>query len=67
MSGNGPMSIWMSTLVLASCVAAATISRKARFGIFFRPTNDNHGKLLLMAPGYDRSGALGFRCVKDAE
>jgi formylglycine-generating enzyme required for sulfatase activity len=29
--------------------------------------NDNHGKLLLMAPGYDRSGALGFRCVKDAE
>jgi gamma-glutamyl hercynylcysteine S-oxide synthase len=29
--------------------------------------NDQHGKLLLMAPGYDRSGALGFRCVKDAE
>jgi gamma-glutamyl hercynylcysteine S-oxide synthase len=29
--------------------------------------NDNHGKLLLMAPGYDRSGALGFRCVKDVE
>jgi formylglycine-generating enzyme required for sulfatase activity len=29
--------------------------------------NDNHGKLLLMAPSYDRSGALGFRCVKDAE
>jgi formylglycine-generating enzyme required for sulfatase activity len=29
--------------------------------------NDQHGKLLLMAPGYDRSGTLGFRCVKDAE
>lgn len=29
--------------------------------------NDQHGKLLLMAPGYDRSGAVGFRCVKDAQ
>jgi formylglycine-generating enzyme required for sulfatase activity len=29
--------------------------------------NDEHGKLLLMAPSKDRSGALGFRCVKDAE
>jgi formylglycine-generating enzyme required for sulfatase activity len=29
--------------------------------------NDNHGKLLLMAPSYDRSGTVGFRCVKDAE
>jgi formylglycine-generating enzyme required for sulfatase activity len=29
--------------------------------------NNQHGKLLLMAPSYDRSGALGFRCVKDAE
>lgn len=26
-----------------------------------------HGKYLLMAPGMDRSGAIGFRCVKDAE
>jgi iron(II)-dependent oxidoreductase len=29
--------------------------------------NTQHGKLLLMAPAYDRSGAVGFRCVKDAE
>jgi len=27
---------------------------------------DEHGKLLLMAPGYDRSGGVGFRCVVDA-
>jgi formylglycine-generating enzyme required for sulfatase activity len=29
--------------------------------------NDEHGKLLLMAPSYDRSGAVGFRCVVDAK
>ena len=29
--------------------------------------NREHGKLLLMAPSYDRSGAVGFRCAKDAE
>ena len=29
--------------------------------------NDEHGKLLLMAPSYDRSAAIGFRCVKDAQ
>ena len=28
--------------------------------------NDQHGKLLLMAPSYDRSGTVGFRCIKDA-
>ena len=29
--------------------------------------NDQHGKLLMMAPGYDRSGVIGFRCVEDVE
>ena len=28
--------------------------------------NDEHGKLLLMAPGRDRSARVGFRCVVDA-
>ena len=28
--------------------------------------NDEHSKLLTMAPGYDRSGGVGFRCVRDA-
>ncbi len=29
--------------------------------------NDEHSKVLLMAPGYDRSGGVGFRCVRDAD
>jgi gamma-glutamyl hercynylcysteine S-oxide synthase len=29
--------------------------------------NDQHGKLLLMAPSYDRAGTVGFRCVMDGE
>jgi formylglycine-generating enzyme required for sulfatase activity len=28
--------------------------------------NDQHGKLLLMAPSYDRAGTVGFRCAMDA-
>ena len=29
--------------------------------------NTQHGKLLLMGQSYDRSGTVGFRCVRDAE
>jgi len=29
--------------------------------------NDEHSKVLLMAPSYDRSGGVGFRCVRDAK
>ncbi len=29
--------------------------------------NDEHSKVLLLAPSYDRSGGVGFRCVRDAE
>jgi formylglycine-generating enzyme required for sulfatase activity len=29
--------------------------------------NNEHSKFLLMAPGYDRSGGIGFRCVRDAQ
>ncbi|KAI7864884.1 C-type lectin protein [Spinellus fusiger] len=29
--------------------------------------NDEHGKYLLMSPSMDRSGTIGFRCVKDTE
>lgn len=29
--------------------------------------NDQHGKFLLMAPSMDRSGTVGFRCVRDIE
>jgi len=28
---------------------------------------NEHGKFLLMAPSLDRSGGIGFRCVKDSE
>ncbi|CAN5433903.1 hypothetical protein BH10PSE17_BH10PSE17_32300 [soil metagenome] len=29
--------------------------------------NDEHGKLLVMSSGRDRSAMIGFRCVVDAE
>jgi formylglycine-generating enzyme required for sulfatase activity len=47
-----------------------------RGGSYYRPggsqwyfpqntTLDQHGKYLLMCPGKDRAGTIGFRCVKD--
>lgn len=49
-----------------------------RGGTYYRPQGsfwyfpqayrlDEHGKYLLMSPGYNRSGAVGFRCVRDAK
>ena len=49
-----------------------------RGGSFYKPQgsnwyfpqayrNDQHGKLLLMAPSYDRAATVGFRCAQDAE
>ncbi|MGA7341287.1 MAG: hypothetical protein WBE72_22870 [Terracidiphilus sp.] len=29
--------------------------------------NREHSKVLRMAPSYDRSGGVGFRCVVDAQ
>lgn len=48
-----------------------------RGGSYYRPQGsqwyfpqayrlDQHGKYLLMAPSIDRSGTIGFRCVRDA-
>jgi formylglycine-generating enzyme required for sulfatase activity len=48
-----------------------------RGGSYYRPQGsrwyfpqayrlDQHGKYLLMAPGIDRAGTIGFRCAKDA-
>jgi gamma-glutamyl hercynylcysteine S-oxide synthase len=55
-----------------------TRSAIVRGGSFYQPQGsiwyfpqayrlDEHGKYLLMAPSLDRSGAIGFRCVMDAE
>jgi formylglycine-generating enzyme required for sulfatase activity len=38
--------------------------------LWYFPANyklSEHGKLLLIAPSKDRSGAVGFRCIVDAE
>jgi gamma-glutamyl hercynylcysteine S-oxide synthase len=49
-----------------------------RGGSYYRPQGsiwyfpqayklNEHGKLLLMSPGMDRSGGVGFRCVTDSQ
>jgi iron(II)-dependent oxidoreductase len=60
------------------CVDEHTRAGILRGGSYYQPQgsiwyfpqayrNDQHGKLLLMAPSYDRAGTLGFRCVVDGE
>ena len=55
-----------------------TVGGILRGGSYYRPQGSiwyfpqayklsQHGKLLMMAPSMDRSGALGFRCVQDAQ
>jgi len=55
-----------------------TASAILRGGSYYQPQDSmwyfpeayklaEHGKLLLMAPSMDRSGAVGFRCVQDAK
>jgi formylglycine-generating enzyme required for sulfatase activity/nucleotide-binding universal stress UspA family protein len=80
-AGNSPLgvgdlvgNVWQWT---DEFVDEHTRTAIVRGGSYYRPqgsiwyfpqaySNDEHGKLLLMAPGMDRSAALGFRCVKDA-
>jgi gamma-glutamyl hercynylcysteine S-oxide synthase len=68
--------IWQWTEEFADEHTRAAILRggsyyqpQATLGFFYFPQayrNDQHGKLLLMAPSRDRSGTVGFRCVADA-
>jgi formylglycine-generating enzyme required for sulfatase activity len=71
MTGN----VWQWTDEFADEHTRAAI---VRGGEYYRPQgsiwyfppafrNSEHGKLLLMAPAYDRSGGVGFRCVVDAQ
>jgi iron(II)-dependent oxidoreductase len=66
--------IWQWTEELIDDHTRAAILRG---GAYYRPDGsrwyfpsgyrlDQHGKYLLMSPGKDRSGTVGFRCVKDA-
>ena len=61
---------------LVTAIVALTGAAILRGGSYYQPQgsiwyfpqayrNDQHGKLLLMAPGYDRSGGVGFRCAAD--
>ena len=68
MSGNGPTNIW--TITRAARILRGGNHYQPQGSIWYFPEayrNDQHGKLLLMAPSYDRSGTVGFRCVTDAE
>ena len=58
----------MITLELPSCAAASYYQPQGSIWYFPQAyRNDEHSKVLLMAPSYDRSGGVGFRCVRDAQ
>ena len=67
--------VWQWTDEFADEHTRATILRGGEYyqpqgSVWYFPQayrNDEHSKLLLMAPGYDRSGGVGFRCVRDAK
>ncbi|MFZ0340668.1 MAG: SUMF1/EgtB/PvdO family nonheme iron enzyme [Terracidiphilus sp.] len=71
MTGN----VWQWTDEFADEHTRAAIVRGGEYyrpqgSIWYFPAafrNTEHGKLLLMSPGYDRSGGVGFRCVVDAQ
>jgi gamma-glutamyl hercynylcysteine S-oxide synthase len=71
MTGN----VWQWTDEFADEHTRAAIVRGGEYyrpqgSIWYFPAayrNNEHGKLLLTAPGYDRSGGVGFRCVVDAQ
>ncbi|HEX3659941.1 MAG TPA: SUMF1/EgtB/PvdO family nonheme iron enzyme [Acidobacteriaceae bacterium] len=66
--------VWQWTNVFEDEHTRAAVLRggsyyQAQGSVWYFPQayrNDEHSKYLLMAPSYDRSGTLGFRCVRDA-
>lgn len=66
--------VWQWTNVFEDSHTRAAILRGGSYyqpqgSVWYFPQayrNDEHSKYLLMAPSYDRSGTIGFRCVKDA-
>jgi len=62
------MNFWMSIHGAEFCEAGSYY--QPRGSIWYFPQEYKltaHGKLLMMAPSMDRSGAVGFRCVQDAQ
>jgi len=67
--------VWQRTEVFIDELTCAGILRggeyyQAQGSIWYFPSSyklDEHGKLLLTAPRLDRSGGIGFRCVRDTD
>ncbi len=67
--------MWQWTEVFIDELTCAAILRGGEYyqpqgSIWYFPSPyklDEHGKLLLTAPGLDRSGGIGFRCVRDTD